>query len=85
MFYKDIVNKISTHLNMIKSFENPPNRWKLTSFDISATVCGFIDAGVDILEMELFLSPQAQQSIRRTNTKVKRINSIYGNRLSYSY
>lgn len=85
MVYKGIVNKINMPSNMIKSFENHPNRWKLASFDISASACGFIDAGVDILETELFLSPQAQQSIRRTNTKVKRTNSIYGNRLSYSY
>ncbi len=35
MVYKGIVNKISTPSNMIKSFENHPNRWKLTGSDIS--------------------------------------------------
>lgn len=37
MVYKGIVNKINIPSNMIKCFENHPNRWKLTSFDISAT------------------------------------------------
>ncbi|MFR7881842.1 MAG: RHS repeat-associated core domain-containing protein [Christensenellales bacterium] len=35
MVYKGIINKLSTPSNMIKSFENHPNRWKLTGSDIS--------------------------------------------------
>lgn len=35
MVYKGIVSKISTPSNMIKSFENHPNRWKLISSEIS--------------------------------------------------
>ena len=35
MVYKGIINKISTPSNMIKSFENHPNRWKFTGSEIS--------------------------------------------------
>lgn len=36
MVYKGIINRLNTPTNMMKSFQNHPNRWKLTGQDISA-------------------------------------------------
>lgn len=52
---------------------------------INAAIGGTIDSGVDIIQTTLYLSPQAQQKIRGTNTKNNRTNLINGNRLRYVY
>ena len=52
---------------------------------IGATVGGIIDAGVDIIETELLLSPRAQQRIKTTNDQTCMMHPTNSNNFIYSY
>lgn len=55
MVYKGIINKISTPSNMIKSFENHPNRWKLTDLRLVTLLVEVIEeVFLIIVTIEIF-------------------------------